>query len=173
MQKTSSSSDHEDHVAFDYKSFDSTPLDHRNLIKDDSSAVALSLALSPSGHLYLYQGQDQESDELMSSQVSSKIQSLLSSELGQENPLVGLLRLGVVNINTPLPPTLMFWQTVAQLFITEVRKVSAQYDHIIDDSFQISLPLTDLTTLIEQAPFMQGLEYLNLEVMSELWQGLY
>lgn len=66
----------------------------------------------------------------------------------------------------------MFWQTVVQLFITEVRKVSVQYEYIIEDSFQISPPLTDLATLMEQAPFMRGLEYLNLEVMSALWEGL-
>ncbi len=175
MQETPSSPDHEDRTNVNNRTLDHTPLYHKNIIKDGSSP-ALSLALSPSGHLYLYQNQyqdpDQEREELMSSSVFSKIQNLFLTESGQEDYLVGLLRLGVININTLLPATLMFWQTVVQLFITEVRKVSAQYEYIIEDSFQISPPLMDLATLMEQAPFMRGLEYLNLEVMSALWEGL-
>lgn len=69
MQKTIFLSDH-DRTNVNNRTLDHTPLDHRNFIKDDSSAATLSLALSPSGHLYLYQNQyqdpDQEREELMS-----------------------------------------------------------------------------------------------------------
>ena len=137
--------------------------------------LPLTLALSPSGTLYLY---PQEGEECVPFLLRDKIYPLFPMEfswqgvkVGQK-PDIGLLRLGTMNFHEPLHASFLFWQTFAQLFIGEVCKASGAYEGLIDSSFQVFPPKDELTGLITQAPFMRGSEYLTLDLLERLWEGL-
>jgi hypothetical protein len=151
----------------------------------------LTLALSPSGRLYLYAAQE-GMEGLVSSALRDKIYSLFPVEgrlqtedfKNGQNFEIGLLRLGIINFSDPLPESFLFWRTVAQLFIGEVCKVSGANEGLIDGLFQekadhqpgigfrLPFPEGDLTELMMQAPFMRGSEYLTLDCMERIWNGL-
>ena len=125
--------------------------------------VSLSVALSPKGHLYLYT--EQQNQELLSATVADEIQSFFKI-----NASVGLLRLGLIHFPVPLPTSLSFWQQFSQLFITEVcKKIESDKKSMAP---QIVFLSDEVNSLIEQAPFIRGIEYLTLETASTLWQGL-
>lgn len=125
--------------------------------------IALSLSLSPLGHLYLYI--DSEASEKVSPQFAEKIHSFFSV-----NGEIGLLRLGLTQFECSLPPSFSFWQRFAQLFITEVCKHADDNVLVVP---HIELPgKEEFNSFISQAPFIRGIEYLNQETASGLWQGL-
>ena len=124
--------------------------------------ITLSLALSPSGKIHLDSNNSQEFLALESAKV-------LQQEFSK-GYAYGLLYLGVVNFVNALPPSFAFWQGFARLFIARVCHLSGAN---IRDFANISLPQTDeLQTIIQRAPFMVGVEYLNVEVLGNLWQKL-
>src|ERR1700733_5600788 len=125
--------------------------------------MPLNLNLSPSGHLYLYA--DSEAEELVTPQIAEKIHSFFSV-----NAEVGLLRLGLTQFASALPPSFLFWQRFSQLFITEVCKQADANELAAISS--IEFPWEEVSHLITEAPFMRGMEYLNQEMASILWQGL-
>jgi SNF2 family DNA or RNA helicase len=135
-------------------------LDVKSKKADDSP---LSLSLSPIGHLYLYVGSG--TDETLPQFIAEKINSFFSV-----NESVGLLRLGLSNFGISLPPSFTFWQQFSKLFITETCKT----DKLVLQSaiLDIPFPEDEINNLIEEAPFIRGIEYLNQETASLLWQGL-
>ena len=147
--------------------------------------TSLSLAISPSGHLYFYE--DHEDTSGMTAELFDKIHKLFNGSfnkdgttLGQtvtdrmviDRMAIGLLQLGITIFQEPLPPTFAFWQTFSQLFIANVCKVVGQNEGVIQESFHIPPPLAALTELMTQAPFMRGSDYLTIETLSNLWQDL-
>lgn len=119
----------------------------------------LALALSPAGHIYL-EDADKNIHELPLAQAE-KIQSYFAQGYG-----IGLLRLGLHHFEVTLPPSFCFWQRFAQHFIAEACKNSGL------NSKEIVIPLPvnlDLQEFMFQAPFMTGGEYLNAEVLNEIW----
>jgi non-specific serine/threonine protein kinase len=131
--------------------------------KSSDIPLSLSLRLSPTGHIYLYT--DSDSEEIVSPSVAEKIQSFFSV-----NESVGLLRLGLTHFNDSLPPSVLFWQQFSQLFITEICKhVDSDKRSVIP---HIVVPHEEMNSLIHQAPFMRGMEYLTESTISLLWQGL-
>jgi len=137
---------------------------HPNSKKKPSDfSIPLSLSLSPSGHLYLYE--DLETSEMISSSIAKKIQSFFSI-----NESIGLLRLGLTHFNDSLPSSFTFWQQFSQLFITTICKnVNSDEKSTI---FSSVVPGEEINALISQAPFIRGMEYLNESTLSFLWQGL-
>lgn len=126
-------------------------------------SIPLSLSLSPLGHLYFYK--DLENSEMISPGIAEKIQSFFSV-----NESMGLLRLGLTQFNDPLPPSFAFWQRFSQLFITEICKhVDSDAKSVIPD---IVIPHEEMSSLISQAPFIRGIEYLTESAIASLWQGL-
>jgi len=117
----------------------------------------LSLALSASGKLHL------DFTDLPEAQLSQRAALLLQKkfEMGYAQ---GLLYLGVVNFSEGLPSSFAFWQKFSRLFVSRVCHHA---------SLDIPVPtLEDLQDIIQQAPFMMGVEYLNGEVLMGLWQAL-
>jgi non-specific serine/threonine protein kinase len=131
--------------------------------KEETNDTTLSLALSPSGHLYLYE--DREAEELVSLQFAAKIHSFFSTSYE-----VGLLRLGLTQFENALPPSFAFWQRFSQLFITDVCKYTDSVE--LTSIPQIGFPWEEVNNLMDQAPFIRGMEYLNRETAAALWQGL-
>lgn len=125
----------------------------------------LSIALSPTGHLYLYN--DTENQETILSSFAEKIRSFFSI-----NDTVGLLRLGLMNFDTLLPASIAFWNQFSQVFMAEICKRSNIDEELGSIKSVITYPKQEMNNLISQAPFMRGIEYLTQEVAQTLWQGL-
>lgn len=129
---------------------------------EQTNNTPLSLSLSPIGHLYLHI--DSEADETLPPSIAEKINSFFSV-----NEHVGLLRLGLSNLGS-LPPSFTFWQQFSKLFITEICKTTdSTLQHATLDA---PFPADEINNLILEAPFIRGIEYLNQETASTLWQGL-
>ena len=123
--------------------------------------TALSLALSPSGKIHF----SNSSQEYLSLGAAKVLQQEFSKGYAY-----GVLYLGVVNFADSLPPSFAFWQRFSRLFITRICHLSRDN---IPDFTNVPLPQTDeLQAIIRGAPFMVGVEYLNLEVLGDLWQKL-
>ncbi len=132
---------------------------------EKGSYEALSIALSPTGHLYLYS--DPENQESIPEKLAQTISSFFAI-----NDAIGLLRLGLINSDTPLSTSISFWQQFAQLFIAEICKGSGLGDENNDTKFNVIFSEQEINRLIDQAPFMRGVEYLNQDTASSLWQRL-
>ena len=123
----------------------------------------LQLRLTPHGHLLLEDADD-------ASTVNDKLAARLVDTFGRGSGH-GLLQLGAGEIGQTLPPTFIWWRDFA------ARYVSAVCLHApgtaSEASFAVS-PLTEseLGTLILTAPMMPGAEYLNTDVLLELWADL-
>ncbi len=123
----------------------------------------LSLSLSPTGHLYLYK--DVEVVGILSKTLIDTLGSFFAIDGS-----LGLLRLGLSQFSEPLPPSFVFWQQFARLFITEMCK---QGEFNKKGQFSaVRFPVVELSEWITQAPFVRGIEYLNLDTARILWQGL-
>ena len=123
--------------------------------------IKFSIALSPAGHLYLDTCNTQETISLVTAQ---KIQ-----DFWHQNYAIGLLRLGL----KPLPTvniTVDFWQKFAREFIAQICK----HPNVLEMNTK-TIPIIsteELQTFVEQAPFMIGGEYLNLDLLTSIWIDL-
>ena len=82
----------------------------------------------------------------------------------------GLLQLGLVEAGSRLPPELAFWCAFAMRFVAAV---CAGGDATAIEAPRVGEPAAaDLERLIEEAPPMQGGEYLNVERLAGLWRSL-
>jgi non-specific serine/threonine protein kinase len=130
---------------------------------EKESDIPLSLSLSPMGHLYLYS--DSDTLEVLPKAIAEKINSFFSV-----SESVGLLRLGLTNFDIGMPASFTFWQQFSKLFITEICKAA---DLTLQSSLpDITFPTDEVNDIIAAAPFIRGIEYLNQEKASLLWQRL-
>ena len=127
--------------------------------------AALSIGLSPIGHLYLYS--DLENQESISEKLGVTISSFFAN-----NDAIGLLRLGLTNTETPLPASISFWQQFAQLFIAAVCKLNGLGEEDKPTEFHVAFPEQEINKLIDQAPFMRGVEHLTQDIANTLWHRL-
>ena len=121
--------------------------------------IALYIALSPVGHPYLHDAGEEHVDP----GTAGKLISYFAAGYA-----CGLIRLGISTIKTPDAPSITFWQSFGQLFITEARRVIGQNTEITAN-FDIPIPGAELTLLYAKAPFMLGNEYINVGVLCSLW----
>lgn len=130
--------------------------------KQNASQV-ISLSLSPHGQLYLYS--DSEGTEVLSKTAAKLINSFFSM-----HGAIGLLRLGLTQFEEPLPESFSFWKKYSQLFITELCKTADIHDktHIP----AIIFPQEEVIKLINEAPFIRGIEYFDEETALKLWKNL-
>lgn len=127
-----------------------------------STTTHLALALSASGQLYL----DTRSivQEILTEKIADKIHTFFS-----DNVILGLLRLGLTDFTDQLPSSFIFWQHFSQRFITEICK------HATDPEIIAIAPIlseTESQEFLKNAPFFTGIEYLNSEVLTNLWHAL-
>jgi superfamily II DNA or RNA helicase len=122
-----------------------------------------TLSLSPTGHLHHHTHTD--TSETLSKSTAEKIQSFFSI-----SESVGLLRLGLTQFDEPLPSSFLFWKQFSEIFITEICKQADFNEQSV--IHHVEFPTDKIKALIEQAPFIRGIDYLNQEIAESLWKGL-
>jgi hypothetical protein len=130
--------------------------------KADQFFTSLNLALSPAGHLYLHH---HTGNEGLPPKEADKIAAFFSQGYG-----LGLLRLGLTRFNFSLPVDFAFWQEFSQIFIVQACQLSTL--DIKEPACKLTLPIQEANALIDRAPFMRGVDYLNREVLDQLFQDL-
>lgn len=125
--------------------------------------INADLILSPEGHVYLDQ----------SAQALEQIPKLIFTKLSEgftRSFSYGLLQLALGQFSE-LPSSFSFWQNFGQRLITEVCKLPNLME--LKALPEIALPpVAVLQEIINDAPFVRGFEYLNLEVLSNIWKTL-
>ena len=121
----------------------------------------VTLTMTPLGHLLLAQRED-------APPVPEAIASRLSEAFRQGSGH-GLLALGACAVGMALPPVLGWWRDFAARFVAGVCTLPEDADQAV----AVPAPdLGELQTLAWTAPPMDGAEYLNAEVLQQLWDGL-
>ena len=122
-----------------------------------------ALVLSPAGHLFL------EPDDQAEPQLSPATSERLQTAFGVSTP-AGLEALAGELLHTPLPPTLGFWRGVARRYFTAL---CHHPDRVDTNAAPLQRPsATDWQTVIETAPPMKGLEYLDAPALDRCWDEL-
>jgi len=132
---------------------------------ETNEMLSLSLALSRAGHLYLYANPDHSESEMISKPIAEKIHSFFSAKY-----TIGMLRLGLSVFDSPLPPSVAFWQKFTHLSLAEICKYASAGEKVA--LTQAEYPESEIKQLIAQAPFFRGAEYLNDEIAFTLWRDL-
>jgi superfamily II DNA or RNA helicase len=119
--------------------------------------------LTPHGALHL---ENLDADFVLDAAVADRLAGPFDRDGGH-----GLLQLGVGEAGSHVPPALAFWRSFAMRFVA---RLCAQDETAAAGKRQkIAAPPSDeLAALIEEAPPMQGGEYLRVEVLATLWQSM-
>jgi hypothetical protein len=80
----------------------------------------------------------------------------------------GLLQLGIGEAGSHLPPTLAFWRDFAMRFVAAL----CGCQEAADQATIPAPPADELAALIDEAPPMQGGEYLRPAALEALWRSL-
>ncbi len=121
------------------------------------------LILTPSKRLYLQENDDgrEETPDAWMKRVASAFSSSQAS---------GLFALAATRPDIPLLPPFRFWRDFSSNYLTRLCHTpdfTGKQIHPIDPP-----PVPELETIQFSAPLMQGGEYLNIEVLRELWVDL-
>lgn len=127
----------------------------------------IDLTLSPGGRLYLEEHPNASSENPVPAMVTDKIQILFANDVAH-----GVLHLGFAFSNETLPPGVTFWRQFSQCLLNAVCQQARAGEDRSDAWRQILPPTAELQILLDQAPFMRGGEYLNLERLEQWWQML-
>lgn len=122
-----------------------------------------TLTLSPGGRLFV------ALDPSAEPQLSPAHASALEAAFG-ESSARGLELLAAALLHAPVPPALVFWRGLAQRYFTGLC-----HNPDLTECATLTVarpPAADWTALVEAAPPMQGLEYLNEAVLDKLWDEL-
>ena len=119
--------------------------------------------LSPHGVLRLERSDDEfPLDEA----VADRLEKHFARDCGH-----GLLQLGAGEAGSHLPPALAFWRAFAMRFVAALC-ARDDPEQARKSAHVPALPLHDLAALIDEAPPMQGAEYLQPRVLEALWRGM-
>src|ERR1700677_1361418 len=105
------------------------------------------LSLSPEGQVYL--DQSPQTREILPQPTFEKLAPWFTLPYPQ-----GLLQLGISGFND-LPPSFTFWQSFSRRFVAEACKLS-----ILSNLQQLNPE--EVQSIIAEAPFIRGFEYLQL-----------
>src|SRR5438874_1201529 len=128
-----------------------------------ASSSSPALALTPAGALRFVADSNEPPLE---SAAAERIAAAFA-----RGPARGLLHLGAVEVDTPLPPAFAFFRDLARLFMT--RLCSAPDLEERRDQIQLAPPRAELESLARGAPPMRGGEYLDQDVLERLWAAAY
>lgn len=123
-----------------------------------------SLALSPEGHVYL--NESILTEEFLPLPIIEKLRASFA-----QGCQLGLLHLGIQDFGTALPPSFFFWQSFSRKFISQVCKLTNSSGNQALPSIPALNP-TELQEILNRALFIQGIEYLNIDVLSSIWRSL-
>ncbi len=125
--------------------------------------TSYTIMLNPLGHLLFHAG-DIDHNAIPDA-VARRIEQAFAI-----HSAAGLLHLGTVELETPLPSLFSFWRNFARNYLTELCQSAG-----IDDTSLQPLPvpsLEELESMANNCPPMQGIEYLNTDVLASLWETL-
>ena len=84
----------------------------------------------------------------------------------------GLLQLGAIETGNVLPPDLSWWRDFAMRFVAALCALGENAERA-ERRAMAATSASDFSALIDDAPPMQGGEYLRPESMATLWQGMH
>lgn len=122
-----------------------------------------ALGLSPAGHLYVQP--DEQAEPKLSQAAAARLSGAFASSTAQ-----GLELLVSEFLHEALPPSLVFWRGFAQRLFTALCHTPD-----LEKAASLAIPKqteAEFSALAEAAPPMTGLEYLDAEVLSRLWDEL-
>ena len=125
--------------------------------------AALAPAVTPHGSLWLTRAED---EFLLDAGLAERLENSFGRGVGH-----GLLRLGAGEAGTGLPPSSAWWRVFAMRFIADLCALG----EAAQGRERRALPAPvrgELTSLIDEAPPMQGAEYLRPEVLTGLWRDM-
>src|SRR5262249_33893076 len=121
--------------------------------------VLITPVLTPQGHLLLEQTSD--SDSTLDAGLADRLTNAFARGQGH-----GLLQLGAVEVQTPMPAVFAYWREFASLYVVAARTFS-------DLPASISPPNeAELQPLVLAPPVMTGAEYLSASVLQSLWSEI-
>jgi superfamily II DNA or RNA helicase len=124
---------------------------------------ALSLALTPLGHLRLVPGGD--ADVPLPPPVARRIGNAFSNGWAD-----GLLHLGAGEVDTPLPAALAYWRDIGRLYVERLCTVPGLEARKAAPA--VPQPAEELAARVLSVPPMTGAEYLSREVLEAAWRAL-
>jgi len=132
--------------------------------------MSYELLITPYGHLRMEFTEDGRSSigglsakELTWAEAMMEIFSLDTGE--------GLFVLAKEKVAYKLPPTLVFWQKVAQLYLSELCKMAESDEALVPLKLDAELK-TQLSEFYLTAPPMRGGEYFTVEILEAQWMML-
>ena len=137
----------------------------QRLRKRDSQEMpsALAPALTPHGSLWLNRAED---EFLLDAGLAERLENSFARGAGH-----GLLRLGAGEAGSSLSPSLAWWRDFAMRFIADLCALGEAAQG--KERRALPAPVAgELTSLIDEAPPMQGAEYLRPEVLTGLWRDM-
>ncbi len=130
----------------------------------DTSAAALTLTLTPRGHLLLSSG---EGDATLPAEAAAAVGAAFARGTGH-----GLLQLGARHVGLPLPPVLAWWREFGARYVTALCHALPAAGDAGAAVLAVPPPAAELDALIADAPPMAGAEYLDAAVLRHLWNQL-
>ncbi|HBL52951.1 MAG TPA: ATP-dependent helicase [Syntrophaceae bacterium] len=122
-----------------------------------------TLVLNPAGHLIFHTTADNNSP--FSESAIERIRDAFAKQSTE-----GLLHLGTIELETPLPPLFSFWRNFARNYLTGLCQAAGLADSAMP---VVQLPSREALEQIANAcPPMQGIEYLNPDTLVSLWEAL-
>jgi len=127
--------------------------------------ILAELAISPEGHVYL--DQSLNSVESLSFHDFNLIQAMFL-----KGGSFGILQIGIQEFSSLLPPSFQFWRQFSKDFITECCKLNP-FSEDKSEVTKYQLPnYIQIQETVKNAPFMKGAEYLNPELLENIWLSL-
>ncbi len=122
---------------------------------------SLAPILTPHGKLTLGSVEDAPALE---AELSARLQKAFARGSGH-----GLLQLGAGEVDAALPAVFTYWRAFGARYVTHL----CAMPNVQEAKFSVPPPTdAELEQLAEAAPLMTGAEYLDANVLAELWQAM-
>jgi superfamily II DNA or RNA helicase len=118
----------------------------------NQASQAVSVALSPEGHVYVHAPQGSELAQI--------------AKAFERGDGYGVFRLAAADPEIGLPVALSFWRDVARAFVTQLG--ATEDPEALRTKVEVEVPPAELAALAAAAPPMTGGEYLTPAVLAEL-----
>lgn len=86
--------------------------------------------------------------------------------------IVGLLHLGLSPTSDELPPDVSYWRDFSRLFFFHLCRLPDLTNPDLAVTIQVPVPQDELTQFAATPPPMMGAEYLNADVLTQIWERL-
>ena len=128
----------------------------------------LDIALTPSGHLVLFEAAKTGGAELEATLVTKTVGDSLCDAV-EKGPNEFLLRLATLQDKAALPPVFAFWRGLGERYLTELCHIPEPAE---DLKQPLLAPFDELAEMAVTAPPMRGGEYMRSETLVGIWEEL-